>query len=187
MSKDRGLDRREFLKGLSLLAGTLAIRGSTGLAQPAIGEISAAECPLQIEIGDPLVKLRRPERKFTVYFDLQVEMPRGRLIQVKRTVRIIRAISRRFRGREEVIFIPVITRAEDISKQIKGSRISALGEENVLVDFAYICNTLKSLSGMAFAVEILIEARGIVPDRGEICSANKLVVKNFEVPQVCKL
>lgn len=187
MSKDRGLDRREFLKGLSLLAGTLALKSSTGLAQPAIGEIAAAECPLQIEIGDPIVKLRRPERKFTVYFDLHVEMVQGRLIQVKRTVRIIRAINRRFRREEEVIFIPVSTKRHDISKEIEDNRIVAQGEESMLIDFGYICNTLRSLSGMAFAVEVLVEARGIVPDKGQICSANKLVIKNFEVPQVCKL
>lgn len=188
MSKDKALGRREFLKGLGLLAGAFALDGSTGLAkQPVLGELTTAECPLQIEVGEPIVRLRRPERKFTVYFDLYVEMAQGRLIQVKRTVRIIRAIARKFRGREEIIFIPVITRSEDISKEIKNGRISALGEENVLIDFAYICNTLKSLSGTAFAVEILIEARGITADKGQIHSANKLVIKNFEVPQVCKL
>lgn len=187
MSKDKGLGRREFLKGLGLLAGALALDRSKGLAQPVLEDHSALECPLQIEIGEPIVKLRRPERKFTVYFDLQVEMVEGQLIQVKRTVRIIRAIARRFRGQEEVIFVPVITRTADVSKEIKGGRISALGEESVLIDFAYICNTLKSLSGLAFAVEILIEARGVTPDKGQICSANRLVIKNFEVPQVCKL
>jgi hypothetical protein len=188
MSKDQGLGRREFLKGLGLLAGALALERSTGLAQqPAQADLPAAECPLQIEIGEPIVKLRRPERKFTVYFDLRVEMPQGQLIQVKRTVRIIRAISRKFRSQEEIIFVPVTARAEDISKVIKDNRIVAQGEENVLVDFAYICNTLRNLGGLAFAVEILIEARGITADKGQICSANSLVIKNFEVPQVCKL
>ncbi|MGQ9478332.1 MAG: hypothetical protein ACUVRH_07615 [Candidatus Bipolaricaulia bacterium] len=183
------LGRREFLKGLGLLAGgALALESGPGLAARATQlDLPAEEAlTIMIEIGEPLVKLRRPERKFTVYFDLRVEMPQGQLIEVKRTVRIIRAITRKFRGTEEVIFVPVAVKKEDISKAIKDNRILAQGEENVLIDFAYICNTLKYLSGTAFAVEILIEARGVTADRGQIYSANKLVIKNFEVPQVCK-
>ncbi len=187
MSETR-LGRREFLKGLGLLAGALAMESAPGLARATQLDLPAEEAlTIMIEIGEPLVKLRRPERKFTVYFDLRVEMPQGRLIEVKRTVRIIRAITRKFRGTEEVIFVPVAVKKEDISKAIKDNRILAQGEENVLIDFAYICNTLKYLSGTAFAVEILIEARGVTADRGRIYSANKLVIKNFEVPQVCKL
>lgn len=181
---ERRLGRREFLKGLGLVAGALAIERSPGLARARL-DLPAEEA-LTIEIGEPLVKLRRPERKFTVYFDLRVEMAQGQLVEVKRTVRLIRAITRKFRGTEEVIFVPVAVKKEDISKAIKDNRILAQGEENVLIDFAYICNTLKYLSGLAFAVEILIEARGVTADRGQIHSANKLVIKNFEVPQVCK-
>ncbi|MFQ6090719.1 MAG: hypothetical protein ACE5LD_04700, partial [Candidatus Bipolaricaulia bacterium] len=84
--------------------------------------------------GDPIVKLRRPERKFTVYFDLLAELPQGELVQVKQTVRIIRAIRRKFRKKEEVIFVPVIKRSKDISKEIKDNRIALRGEESVLVD-----------------------------------------------------
>ncbi|MFQ6090720.1 MAG: hypothetical protein ACE5LD_04705 [Candidatus Bipolaricaulia bacterium] len=43
------------------------------------------------------------------------------------------------------------------------------------------------MSGLAFAAEILIEARGVTADKGQICSTNKLVIQNFDVPQVCKL
>jgi hypothetical protein len=187
MSETEGrLGRREFLKGLGLLAGALMTGGSTGLARARFDTPIEVEGPILIEIGEPIVKLRRPERKFTVYFDLRVEMPQGRLIEVKRTVRLIRAITRKVRGTEEVIFVPIVVKREDISKAIKDNRIVAVGEENVLIDFAYICNTLKYLNGLAFAVEILIEARGIAADRGQIHSANKLVIKNFEVPRVCK-
>lgn len=183
---ERRLGRREFLKGLGLFAGALAVEGTTGLARARFDPPVEVEGPILIEIGEPLVKLRRPERKFTVYFDLRVEMAQGQLVEVKRTVRLIRAITRKFRGKEEVIFVPVAVKKEDISKAIKDNKILAQGEENVLIDFAYICNTLKYLSGLAFAVEILIEARGIVPNQGQIHSANKLVIKNFEVPKVCK-
>lgn len=183
---ERRLGRREFLTGLGLLAGALATGSSTGLARARFDPPVELEGPILITISEPIVKLRRPERKFTVYFDLRIEMPQGRLIEVKRTVRLIRAITRKFRGKEEVIFVPVVVKKEDISKAIKDNRILAQGEENVLIDFAYICNTLKYLNGLAFAVEILIEARGIMPDRGQIHSANKLVIKNFEVPRVCK-
>ncbi|HID09971.1 MAG TPA: hypothetical protein EYP17_01540 [Candidatus Latescibacteria bacterium] len=190
MSKDRRLDRREFLKGLGFIAGALTLERGTApapaLAQPVPENFLAESCPLQIEISSPIVKLRRPERKFTVYFDLLVEMSQGKLIQVKRTVRIIRAITRKFRRKEEVIFVPVVRRTADISKEIKDNRILARGEESMLIDFGYICNTLRHLSGTAFAVEILIEARGITADKDRICSANRLVIQNFDVPKVCK-
>jgi|GEM_PF-6246612 len=186
MSEDRRLDRRAFLKGLSLAAGALTLERATALAQPVMGPLSVADYPLKIELGGPIVKLRRPERKFTVYFDLLVEMPQGQLVQVKQTVRIIRAITRRFRGKEDIIFIPITRRTADISKEIKDNQISFQGEEDVLIDFGYICNTLRRLNGLAFAVEVLIEARGITADRSQICSANQLVVQNFDVPQVCK-
>lgn len=177
------LDRRSFIKSLGLVAGALALPHGTTLAQPALED--RKNCPLEIEVGEPLIKLRRPEQKFTVYFDLLVEMPQGKLIEVKRTVRIIRAITRKFRT-EEVIFVPVSTKKRDISKEIRDNRIAARGEGNVLVDFGYICNTLSHLNGTAFAVEILVEARGITADKGQICSANKLVVQNFDVPKVCE-
>jgi len=187
MSKEfRRLERREFLKGLGLAAGALTLGRASALAQPAPEVLPAESGPLKIEIGDPTVKLRRPERKFTVYFDLLVEMPQGQLVQVKRTVRIIRAITRKFRREEEVIFVPVRAKKRDISQTIKDNRIVAQGEESVLVDFGYICNTLRRLNGLAFAAEILIEARGITADKGQICSTNKLVIQNFDVPQVCK-
>lgn len=183
---DKRLERREFLKGLGLAAGALTLGRASALAQPAPEVLPAERGPLEIEIGDPTVKLRRPERKFTVYFDLLVELPQGRLVQVKRTVRIIRVITRKFRKQEEVIFVPVIKRSKDISKEIKDNRIALRGEESVLVDFGYICNTLRRLNGLAFAAEILIEARGVTADKGQICSTNKLVIQNFDVPQVCK-
>lgn len=188
MSKElRRFDRREFLKGLGLAAGALTLERASVLAQPAPEVLPADHGLLKIEIGDPIVKLRRPERKFTVYFDLLAELPQGELVQVKQTVRIIRAIRRKFRKKEEVIFVPVIKRSKDISKEIKDNRIALRGEESVLVDFGYLCNTLRRLSGLAFAAEILIEARGVTADKGQICSTNKLVIQNFDVPQVCKL
>jgi hypothetical protein len=187
MSKEqRRLDRRAFLKSLGLVAGALTLERRVVLAQPLAEEFPAGSCPLRIEIGGPIVKLRRPERKFTVYFDLLVEMPQGQLVQVKRTVRIIRAITRKFRKKEEVIFVPVAKRTKDIYKEIKDQRLSFQDEENMLIDFGYICNTLRRLSGTAFAVEILIETRGITADKGQICSANRLVIQNFDVPQVCQ-
>ncbi|HIC95768.1 TPA: hypothetical protein EYP12_03955 [Candidatus Bipolaricaulota bacterium] len=189
MAKGKELGRREFLKGFGLLAGALALdleRSMLAGAQPALEPLSGeGECPLEIEIGEPIIKLRRPERKFTVYFDLRVGMLQGRLIQVKRTVRIIRAITRRIRREKQILFIPVRSKTVDISKEIKDNQILALGEENVLIDFGYICNMLRNLTGTAFALEILIEARGITADK-RICSANKLVIKNFEVPRICK-
>lgn len=183
---DKRLDRREFLKGLGLAAGALTLGRAPALAQPAPEVLPAESGPLKIEIGGPTIKLRRPERKLTVYFDLLAELPQGELVQVKRTVRIIRAIKRKFRKEEEVIFVPVVKRSKDISKEIKDNRLALQGEENVLVDFGYLCNTLRRLNGLAFAAEILIEARGITADKGQICSANKLVIQNFDVPQVCK-
>lgn len=184
--KSYKLDRRAFLKSLGLMAGAIALPRGAALAQPELEEQPQESYPLRIEIGDPVVKLRRPERKFTVYFDLRVEMSQGQLVQVKRTVRIIRAITRKFRKQEEVIFVPVKAKKQDISQEIKDNQIIALGEENMLVDFGYICNTLRSLNGAAFAVEILIEARGVTADKGQIHSVNRLAIQNFEVPKVCK-
>lgn len=185
MSKEiQRLDRRSFLKSLGLVAGALALPRGAMMAQPVLDNVNDT-CPVKIEVGEPTIKLRRPERKFTVYFDLQVEMPQGQLVEVKRTVRIIRAITRKFRT-EEIIFIPVSAKKRDISKEITDNQFVALGEESMLIDFGYICNTLRSLGGTAFAVEILIEARGITTDKGRICSANRLVVKNFDVPKVCE-
>jgi len=185
MSEKR-LERREFLKGLGLAAGALTLGRASALAQPAPEVLPAESGPLKIEIANPIVKLRRPERKFTVYFDLLVELSQGQLVQVKQTVRVIRAIKRKFRKKEEVIFVPISRRAKDISKEIKDNRIAFQGEESILVDFGYLCNTLRRLNGLAFAVEILIEARGIAADGSQIHSINELVVQNFDVPQVCK-
>jgi hypothetical protein len=102
-----------------------------------------------------------------------------------RMIRTVR-FTWKFRRKEEVIFVPVAKRTRDISKGIKDNRIAAQGEESVLIDFGYICNTLRHLSGTAFAVEVLIEARGVTADKGQICSANRLVIQNFDVPKVCK-
>ncbi len=185
------LDRRDLLKGLGALAGLASLglsRATLAVAQPTPVTTrieTAPACPITIKIENPVLKLRRPERKLTLYFDLAVEMAEGQLIEVKRTVRIIRAIRRRFRGEEEILFIPVITRKANMSKEIKGNRIIAYGEENVLIDFENLCYQLRGLNGLAFAVEILIEARGLVPEN-KICSQNKLVVQNFDVPTVCK-
>lgn len=181
------LNRRDLLKGLGALAG-MASLGQLSLAQPTpvtTGIETTSACPIEIKIENPVIKLRRPERKLTLYFDLAVRMPEGQLIEVKRTVRIIRAIRRRFRGDEEILFIPVVTRKANMSKEIQDNQIVAYGEENVLIDFGNLCYQLRGLSGLAFAVEILIEARGLLPDN-KICSQNQLVVHNFDVPTVCK-
>lgn len=187
------LDRRAFLKGLGALAGTLTLAQgglTSARAQPLSGEADSVgpsgACPIEIRIENPLIKLRRPERKLTLYFDLVVQMPQGKLVQVKRTVRIIRAIKRKVRGEEKIIFVPVTVRKKDISGEIKGGKIEALGEENVLIDFGNLCYTMRHLGGLAFAAEILIEARGVTAAGSEICSASRIVVQNFDVHKVCK-
>ncbi len=188
------IDRRTLLKGLGALAGTLTLaQGGLGLAQaqPLRGGAesdtsgSAGACPIEIRIENPLIKLRRPERKLTLYFDLVVQMPQGKLVEVKRTVRIIRAIKRKVRREEEIVFVPVTIRKKDMSGEIKEGKLVALGEENVLIDFGNLCYTMRHLGGLAFAAEILIQARGMTPG-SEICSASQLVVQNFDVRKVCK-
>lgn len=177
------VDRRGFLKGLGILASVVTLDRLTGAAQ---GEPQEESCPINIEIANVLVKLRRPEQKFTIYFDLIVEMPEGTLVEAKHTVRIIRAIKRKMRKKEEIIFIPVIARKRNVSDSIVKNRIEAVGEENVLIDLSNICSKLRYLSGIAFAVEIFVEARGVTFDKGAICSASKLAIDNFDVDRVCK-
>jgi hypothetical protein len=148
---------------------------------PPVGE----QDNITITVTNTKVFSRRPEKKFTISFDLIANMPEGILAELKYTVRIIRSIIRKSKDKETVLFLTVTAKHKDLSKAVINNYFEAIGEENILIDFGYICTQLVKLGGVAFAVEIKVEARGLTPE-GKICSVSKLVVENFDMAALCK-